>query len=264
VSDVAAISYGSFPVHARSQSLASANTLNLQATLGWGAAAIATIMLFAGVLEGWRAATGAGLVLPFNLGLFVQPLLGLAVVALIVAAVQRSGLLVAEYLGLARPRLRDVLRGFGWGVLAWFAVIAIMLSIAGITYWLGKTTGQSNSFPTSGQIAEVGHLPFLISLWILLLVVAPVAEEILFRGFLYRGLVGPLGAASTIVLTSVVFGLLHKYGFGWDRVTAITVLGLLLGWLRYRTGGTTVPMICHATVNFIQACILTVGVLVMP
>src|SRR5215212_2642469 len=102
-----------------------------------------------------------------------------------------------------------------------------------------KTRVERKNFPTSDQIANVGHLPFLISLWLLLLVVAPVAEEILFRGFLYRGLVGPLGTVSTIVLTSIVFGVLHKWGFGWDRVVAITALGLLLGWLRRRTGGTT-------------------------
>jgi membrane protease YdiL (CAAX protease family) len=263
VSDAAITAYGSFPVYARASNQALANSLNLQMTLGWGAAGIVTIMLFAGVLEGWRVTTGANVVLPFNLGLFVQPLLGVMVVALVVVAVRRSGLAVAEYLALVWPRLRDVLRGIGWGVLAWFAVIIIILSIAGVMYALGKTPAHPNSFHTFNEIAGVGRLPFLISLWLLLLVVAPIAEEILFRGFFYRGLIGPLGTASTIMLTSIVFGLLHKYGFGWDRVVAITALGLLLGWLRYRTGGTTVPIIAHATLNFIQACILTVGVLVM-
>jgi len=261
VSD-AAIAYGSFRVDARSPQR-TVNAVSLQATLGWGAAGIATIMLFAGVLEGWHLVTGANLVVPFNLSLLVQPLLGVATVALVLAAVRRSGFAVAEYLGLVRPGLKDVLRGIGWGVLAWLAVIAIMLIIAGVTYALGKTPGQSNSFPTSDQIAEIGHLPFLLSLWLLLVVVAPVAEETLFRGFIHRGLVGPLGTASTIVLTSIVFGVLHKWGFGWDRVVAITALGMLLGRLRHRTGGTTVPMIAHATLNFIQVSLLTAGVLLM-
>src|SRR5215218_2052609 len=101
VSD-AAIAYGSFPVEPGSPQQAVANAVSLQATLGWGAAGIATIMLFAGVLEGWHLATGANLVLPFNLGLLVQPLLGVATVALVLTVVRRSGFPIAEYLGLVR------------------------------------------------------------------------------------------------------------------------------------------------------------------
>ena len=56
--------------------------------------------------------------------------------------------------------------------------------------------------------------------WIMMVVAAPVAEEILYRGFFYRGLRATrLGVAGTILVTSVAFGLLHKVGgFGWDRV----------------------------------------------
>jgi membrane protease YdiL (CAAX protease family) len=216
-------------------------------------------MLFVGVLEAWHAVAGSNLVLPLSLDLFVQPLLGVGTVVLIIAAVRRSGLRAAEYLGLVRPRVRDVLRGIGWGVLAWIALVMIMLAFNGM-----KAPAHPNPLPTFEELTGVGRLPFLLSLWLSLLVAAPVAEEILFRGFLYRGLVGPLGTASTIVLTSIVFGVLHKYGFGWDKVVAITLFGFLLGWLRYRHGATTVPIVAHATLNFIQSSILTIGVLVMP
>src|SRR3954464_14536581 len=112
VSD-AAIAYGSFPISSGLSDQAVSKALSLQATLGWGAAGIATIMLFAGVLEAWPLATGANLVLPFNLGLLVQPLLGVATVALVLTAVRRSGFPLAEYLGLVRPGLKDMLRGIG-------------------------------------------------------------------------------------------------------------------------------------------------------
>ena len=265
MSDVTASSYGVFPVTARASNQALASSLNLQATLAWGAAGIGTIMMFAAVSEGWRLWTGADLALPGNLSLFVQPLLGIAVVALIMFAVRRAGLVPAEYLGLHRPRLRQVFRGIGWGFLGWLGVIVIVGTIAGVMYALGKLPSAPTSYPPLRELlGGADRLPFLISLWLLLLVAAPIVEEMLFRGFLYRGLVGPLGTVSTIVLTSVVFGLLHKYGFGWDRVVAITAFGLLLGWLRYRTGTIVVPIIAHATLNFVQACFLTVGILVMP
>jgi membrane protease YdiL (CAAX protease family) len=94
-----------------------------------------------------------------------------------------------------------------------------------------------------------------------LVVVAPIVEEMLFRGLLYRGLEAKMGALATIGITSVLFGMVHYLGFGWPRAVATGCLGLLFGVIRWRTGNTTAAMVTHATINFAAASVGTALVL---
>ena len=69
--------------------------------------------------------------------------------------------------------------------------------------------------------------------------VAPVLEELLFRGLVLRGLMLRMGFWPAALLSSVVFGLLHATAAdssGLLVVVAITVLGLGLCLLARRTG----------------------------
>jgi CAAX protease family protein len=235
-------------------------------TLLWGAAGIGAIFLYATANEMWRAWSGSPIALPPTFALFVQPLLDVLVIAMVVVAVRQTGCRVSEYLGLVRPRVGDVLRGIGWGIVGWIAIALVAGIFMAVMMLLGKAPAAPASLPSvAALLGGVDKWAFLLSIWILMVIVAPVAEELLFRGFLYRGLVDTrLGSFGAILLTSVVFGLIHKYGFGWERVVATAFLGLLLGWLRHRTGATNVPIVAHATANVIAASILTIGILVLP
>ena len=102
----------------------------------------------------------------------------------------------------------------------------------------------------------------LASYWFLLVVAAPIVEEMLFRGLLYRGLEAKVGALITIMITSVLFGMVHYLGFGWPRAVATGCLGLLFGIIRWRTGNTTAAMVTHATINFAAASLGTAMVLI--
>jgi len=80
-------------------------------------------------------------------------------------------------------------------------------------------------------------------------IVAPLTEELVVRGFLFRGLsqsfLGPLGA---VVVTSAAWALVHvQYDlFGMSEILAI---GLLYGYLRYRAGSTWLTVVIHAATN---------------
>jgi membrane protease YdiL (CAAX protease family) len=79
-----------------------------------------------------------------------------------------------------------------------------------------------------------------------ILVVAPVAEELLMRGFMYSGIArSVIGAAGAIVFLAVIFAALHEGAYIWHFGS-----GLMLGWLRWRTNSVTVPILAHATMNF--------------
>jgi membrane protease YdiL (CAAX protease family) len=83
-------------------------------------------------------------------------------------------------------------------------------------------------------------------------VVAPVAEELFFRGLLLQGLARSYGPRIGVAGSALVFGVFHFTGPSIQTVLPMlsaTVVGLVLGWLFTRTANLTVPIATHALVN---------------
>jgi membrane protease YdiL (CAAX protease family) len=101
------------------------------------------------------------------------------------------------------------------------------------------------------------------SLWLMVIalcVAAPISEEFFARGFLYRGwsesFLGPVGA---IVLSSLVWTALHLQ-YDWFFTAEVFSIGLLLGYLRYRSNSMWLTVFLHGLNNLatlIQALWLT-------
>jgi uncharacterized protein len=90
------------------------------------------------------------------------------------------------------------------------------------------------------------------ALWLLVIafcVAAPVSEELLARGFLYRGwsesFLGPVGA---ILLSSLLWTALHLQ-YDWFFFGEVFSIGLLLGYLRYRFNSTWLTIFVHGLNN---------------
>jgi len=87
-----------------------------------------------------------------------------------------------------------------------------------------------------------------VGLWLGAGVVAPLAEELFFRGLLQTYAVGLLRRRWTaIVLTSIVFGLVHASQP--QTVVALIVFGVLLGYVYESTGAILPPLAVHALFN---------------
>lgn len=80
---------------------------------------------------------------------------------------------------------------------------------------------------------------------------APMCEEIVFRGFLQPLLVRSFGAAPGILLAALAFGLMHlqEYGYSWRHAMLIAMAGASFGWMRQRTGSTKAAALMHAAYN---------------
>jgi len=90
---------------------------------------------------------------------------------------------------------------------------------------------------------SAGSLPLLV---FALIVVAPIFEELSFRGFLFEGLRRSwLGDSGTILVTSLVWAVIHTQ-YQLVYVLQIFALGLLLGAARLRTGSIVTPIAMHA------------------
>jgi ABC-2 type transport system permease protein/sodium transport system permease protein len=77
-------------------------------------------------------------------------------------------------------------------------------------------------------------------------------EELFFRGYLFGGLRDRCGGLATVLITGVAFGLFHVIlagGAAPERVAPSLLLGLLLGWVRLRTGSLWPSVVLHVTHN---------------
>jgi membrane protease YdiL (CAAX protease family) len=208
--------------------------LGLLATLSWGMAALVALQLTDPLMR------MMGIVLPPEV-----PTHYLAVVAVVAMAMWACRRPFREYLALAPMGWTDVGRGIGYGVLGLIGLVAM--------------------YAAFGILPPIVRMPFttetmqyLLRLWILMVIAAPIAEELLFRGLLYRGLAeSQIGVLGAIILSSVLFGLVHYSLGGWPRVVATGCMGLLFAWLRWRSGSTSICLVAHVTANGVGGAILT-------
>ncbi len=96
------------------------------------------------------------------------------------------------------------------------------------------------------------------------ILVAPLMEELLFRGFLYPALARWTGATASLIITASAFTLLHgaQLGYSWAPLLLIFVVGFTLTVTRMRTNSVATCVIVHMTYNFVlllQTYIVTHG-----
>jgi hypothetical protein len=80
---------------------------------------------------------------------------------------------------------------------------------------------------------------------------APLFEELVFRGFLYPLLAHSLGVWPGILLSAAPFALLHgqQNQWSWQHVAVIAIAGVVFGWVRYRTASTAAAALVHSGYN---------------
>jgi len=81
--------------------------------------------------------------------------------------------------------------------------------------------------------------------------VAPVCEELAFRGFLQPLLARSLGVTPGILLAAIPFGMLHysEYGDSWRHALIISAAGAAFGAMRQFSGSTKAAALMHASYN---------------
>jgi len=99
----------------------------------------------------------------------------------------------------------------------------------------------------------------IIGMVFMLVVIAPVFEEFWVRGIMYDAL-KPYGAGIAIVISSLLFGLMHGSLYMLFYTTAA---GFALGYIRYATDSLLIVTILHAIINAISAGVLLLSSLLL-
>jgi len=156
-------------------------------------------------------------------------------IAVIWIAVRKAGRDFSEYLALNWPSAREIVRAF--------VIMAFLLVVESVA------RSYAGTDPGTAHYRIVNDAGGLLILLIGGCIAAPIMEEFVVRGFMFRGwsesFVGPIGA---IVLTSAVWALNHTQ-YGWFDRFCIFISGLALGHFRWRTNSTWLPVMVHSAVN---------------
>jgi CAAX protease family protein len=198
-----------------------------------GATVIAVIAQLAGV-DVTPGHTPAGVTIGAT---FLQDL-GLVLSAILFARAT-GGRPTARQFGLRQVRIGEAL--------GWLVVVVVVFYVISNIYGQLVHVSQQDDLPD-----ELGANDSALNLVLVLglvCVVAPVCEELFFRGFCFTALrrwIGPLGGA---LATGIIFGLIHAGSADWVFLPPLALLGFLLCLLYLRTGSLLPCMALHSLNN---------------
>jgi uncharacterized protein len=92
--------------------------------------------------------------------------------------------------------------------------------------------------------------------FILMVIAAPILEELIFRGIILDGLLKRYSPIKSILISSLLFGLVHLNP--WQFLTGL-IIGVFSGWIYYRTRSLSLSIIIHASANlsgFLMRCFI--------
>jgi membrane protease YdiL (CAAX protease family) len=150
----------------------------------------------------------------------------------------RNGPTVRDYLGLNWPSR--------WAFVGWsLSLIGLVAASDLLTVSLGR--------PVVPEVMVEYYRSTIFKplIWAALMLAAPLAEEVFFRGFLFRGWeASRLGGPGAVVLTSALWAVIHLQ-YDLFGIGVIFVAGLLLGFARWKTGSLLLCMVLHAAMNLV-------------
>lgn len=168
------------------------------------------------------------------------PTVAAALTGLLVTWVRGNGPVVDLQLS---PTARDVGLGLAFGFGGLFLTIPASLVYVSVV-------GEDASSAVGDVFGGVTAAPATALLIVVIVVlVAPLCEEILYRGLLWGGLTR-LGANRWLAfaVTTVIFALAH---FEWPRALLLLVVALPLGLARVYSDGLLAPVIAHQVNNLL-------------
>lgn len=128
----------------------------------------------------------------------------------------------------------------GWWIY-FLGALLVFWTASALTSLLGPESDQKE------LLVDLGPLPLQI---LLVVIVAPVAEEIIFRGVIFAGFLKKMPLLLAAFLSAVIFALPHLPS-GAVLLPLIGGLGFILALLYYKTDSLGPPIILHATNNAI-------------
>jgi membrane protease YdiL (CAAX protease family) len=150
----------------------------------------------------------------------------------------RKNISVKDYIGFKGPLKRQWVK--------WLLILAAFLFLSDVVSLL-----LHQPIVPPFMVDAYKTASFLPALLFAIIVVAPIFEEVFFRGFLFQGIrysrLGPIGA---IGITSFFWAAIHLQ-YDIYGIATLFALGLLLGIVRLKTGSIYLLMVMHSLTSLV-------------
>lgn len=210
-------------------------------------AAAGIIIAIYPAFRNWTSDQGSAWLASSILAQFVYVLLAEVFAVWLVFGLLKRAHVTKAQIGLIKPRFRDIAYALT-GYAIYFVCYFIIILIAGhFSHLLNVDQPQKLGF--DGASGKQLYLVFIS-----LVLLPPIAEEIMFRGFLFTSLRRKFKLRYAVILTSLLFGIAHlEFGNGapllWVAALDTFTLSCVLCNLRERSNSLWPSIMLHALKN---------------
>ena len=149
-------------------------------------------------------------------------------------------------LGLGK---RITLAAIGLALLAWLIYIIVAALLSPLL--------QPDQEDITRELgADQESVISLVIAGILIVILAPLSEELFFRGFMFGAMRRSMSLWPAALISAVVWGSLHLSGGNIGVAIQISILGIILAWLYERSGTLWAPVTAHGINNAIAFAVL--------
>lgn len=182
--------------------------------------------------------------------LFVETFLVESFLVLFLYGFMRRRWISFKYIGLkGKFLLKDLAYAIG-GFLTYLLIyLTVVSTLQYFIHAFNVSQKQELGVPSSAYGGD------LWMLFVMLVILPPIAEEILFRGFIYSSLRPKMNKIVAALITSVLFALPHLFesssGLLWVAGCDTFILSMVLVYVREKTDKLWASMLIHGLKNFV-------------
>lgn len=154
-------------------------------------------------------------------------------------------------LGVERANWR---KGLRTGGAAYLAFLPVYLGLVRLQTWLAGAAGLTPPRQEAVRIAQMTNsVCLLVAVSVFAAIVAPLTEELYFRGFMQSAMRKRLRGREAIMVSALIFAYVHQ---NWFALIPLFGLGLLLGYLYERTQSLVAPVTVHVLHNLAMLAVI--------
>ncbi len=177
---------------------------------------------------------------PIGYDLLANLLLQASLVASAVIFARLGGRVSAAAFGLRAVHVGRALLWMVAGYVTYVVLSGIWLTISGADDASDDITTRLQDDPSTATVAGLA---------VFAVVLAPIVEEVFFRGFVFTAMRSKLNVAWAALISGVMFGAVHAFGSPWQFLVPLSLLGVVLCLIYWKTGSLYPCIALHALNN---------------
>ncbi len=172
----------------------------------------------------------------------------------LLAVMGLSSLLLLCMLRMIMPETSPLKMIRGKNILETTLILYVALAPMQLIIWgYGWLLGDAGFKAPTNQFMSMDGWSDLLLIGIAIVILAPIVEELFFRGYLFKLLQEKLGDNPAMIITSLLFAAAH---FNLFTFLPILIMGGLMGWARKRSGSILPSLILHMMNNLIALMVV--------